>query len=80
MKKFTREELSRFNGKQGKPSFIAYRGKVYDVTKSFLWKNGEHMVLHQAGADLTEYLKEAPHGEEFLDQFPVVGILEDDEA
>ena len=76
MRKFTREELKEFNGKSGKPAYIAYRGKVYDVTESFLWKGGRHQALHEAGEDLTEGLKEAPHGEEFILKFPVVGLME----
>jgi len=28
-----------------------------------------------AGADLTEALKRAPHGEELIKKFPIVGIL-----
>ena len=35
----------------------------------------EHQALHNAGKDLTEALKEAPHGEEFIKKFPVVGYL-----
>ncbi|HEX9076755.1 MAG TPA: hypothetical protein VF932_13305 [Anaerolineae bacterium] len=42
---------------------------------SFLWQNGKHQVVHNAGADLTEYLTEAPHGPEMLQKFPVVGML-----
>lgn len=76
MKKFTKAKLSKYNGKNGMPIFIAYQGKVYDVSLSFLWKTGKHQVLHQAGLDLTEDLKTAPHGTEMFEKFPVVGILE----
>lgn len=72
---FSQEELSQYDGKQGRPAFIACRGKVYDVTASFLWKRGEHQVLHRAGCDLTEALAEAPHGCDLLEKFPVVGVL-----
>lgn len=63
MKKFTAKELARYNGKNGKPSYVAYDGKIYDVSNSFLWKDGIHQVLHRAGADLTDAIKQAPHGE-----------------
>jgi predicted heme/steroid binding protein len=75
MKEFTGEELARYNGKNGKPAFIAYKGKVYDVSNSFLWKDGAHQVLHSAGVDLTDALEQAPHSEDVLKKFPVVGIL-----
>ncbi len=75
---FTLEEIRQYDGKEGRPAYIAYKGKVYDVTKSFLWPGGRHMALHQAGEDLTEALSEAPHGEEFIFRFPVVGYLKED--
>ncbi len=75
MRAFTREELSEYNGKNGNPSYIAYKGKVYDVSASFLWKDGRHQVFHVAGVDLTDALGQAPHGVEAIEKFPVVGIL-----
>lgn len=78
MRSFTKLELRKYNGKNGKPVYIAYKGKVYDVSSSFLWQNGTHQVLHSAGEDLTEKLKEAPHGEELLEKFPVVGYLREE--
>lgn len=76
-RKFTRTELRRYNGKRGAPAFIAYRGIVYDVTRSFLWQGGAHQVLHGAGVDLTAELVDAPHGMDLLERFPVVGMLEE---
>ncbi|MEM4732933.1 MAG: cytochrome b5 domain-containing protein [Candidatus Bathyarchaeia archaeon] len=75
MKEFTEEELALYNGKNGKPAYIAYKGKVYDVSASFLWKGGKHQVLHEAGVDLTAAIKQAPHSEKVLKKFPVIGIL-----
>jgi len=75
MKEFTEKELALYNGENGKPAYVAYKGKVYDVSTSFLWKDGNHQVLHKAGVDLTTALEHAPHGEEALKKFPVVGIL-----
>jgi len=77
MRRFTKRELAQYNGKEGARTYVAYKGKVYDVSRSFLWQDGRHQVLHTAGKDLTGSLAEAPHGPEFLEQFPVVGILED---
>ncbi len=75
MKEFTEEELAQYNGKNGNPVYVAYKGKVYDVSASFLWKDGSHQVLHSAGLDLTDALEQAPHYEDVLEKFPVVGIL-----
>jgi len=75
VKEFTEEELARYNGKNGAPAYIAYKGKVYDVSDSFLWRNGSHQVLHNAGADLTEAIEQAPHSADVLKKFPMVGAL-----
>ncbi|HKZ93007.1 MAG TPA: cytochrome b5 domain-containing protein [Candidatus Bathyarchaeia archaeon] len=77
MKEFSEEELAQHNGKNGKPAYVAYKGKVYNVSTSFLWKDGNHQALHSAGVDLTDAVEQAPHGENFLEKFPVVGILYD---
>ncbi|MEM3442425.1 MAG: cytochrome b5 domain-containing protein [Candidatus Bathyarchaeia archaeon] len=74
-REFTEKELAEYNGKNGKPAYIAYNGKVFDVSTSFLWKDGKHQVFHEAGTDLTAALRQAPHGEDVLKRFPVVGIL-----
>ena len=78
MKMFSKEELARYNGKNGAPAYIAYKGKVYDLSASFIWRNGRHQVLHNAGEDLTDSLEQAPHGVELLERFPVIGILRED--
>ena len=75
VKVFTRTELARFDGMGGTPAYVAYKGAVYDVSESFLWKGGRHQGLHRAGKDLTGELERAPHGAEFLEQYPVVGQL-----
>ncbi|MDH5450186.1 MAG: cytochrome B5 [Candidatus Bathyarchaeota archaeon] len=77
MKEFTEEELAQYDGKNGNLAYVSYKGKVYNVTGSFLWKEGTHQVFHRAGVDLTDALEQAPHGGEVLDKFPVVGILQD---
>ena len=75
MRRFTEEELARYNGNGGSPAYIAYKGNVYDVTHSFLWQKGRHQVFHTAGQDLTGSLDQAPHGEDLLDRVPLVGVL-----
>jgi len=71
----TLAELSSFTGRDGAPVYFAYRGTIYDASGSTLWRTGSHMGKHQAGFDLTEMLKLAPHGEEQVLQLPVVGKL-----
>jgi predicted heme/steroid binding protein/uncharacterized membrane protein len=71
----TQAELSSFTGKDGAPVYFAYKGLIYDATESNLWRKGGHMGKHQAGFDLTEMLKLAPHGEDPVRQLPVVGKL-----
>lgn len=75
LKKFTLKELAQYNGKDGKPAYVAYKGKVYDLSKSFLWQDGDHQGLHVAGKDLTKDMEDAPHGPEELESFPIVGEL-----
>ena len=75
-RKFTASELEEYNGKNGKPVYIAFKGKVYDVSESDLWRDGDHMGLHQAGKDLTDELELAPHMEEVFERVKLVGTLE----
>jgi predicted heme/steroid binding protein len=76
MRKFTEEELKKYDGRNGRRAYVACRGIIYDVTGSFLWKDGKHQVAHPAGRDLTVEIKTAPHGMDLLKKFPVVGRLE----
>jgi len=73
-KEITTEQLPAFDGKEGRPAYIAYKGMVYDITNSRLWKNGQHMVKHHAGTDLTGVLKNAPHGEDKVLAMPQVAM------
>lgn len=77
MREFTAEELSRYDGRDG-TLYIAYDGKVFDVSRSYHWRNGRHHFRHYAGCDLTRALPQAPHGADVLNEFPVVGILRAD--
>ncbi|HAK88392.1 MAG: cytochrome B5 [Nitrospirae bacterium GWC2_46_6] len=74
-KEFTIEDLHSLDGKEGRPAYVAYKGKIYDVTASRLWKGGDHVRKHLAGHDLTDALKTAPHGEEKILSMPEAGIL-----
>jgi predicted heme/steroid binding protein/uncharacterized membrane protein len=78
VKEFTRDELSTYDGKEGRPLYIAHEGKVYDVSTSKLWKTGTHMKRHQAGRELSDDIKGAPHDASVLGRFPQVGTLRSD--
>lgn len=64
--------LEYYDGKDGRRAYIAYKGKVYDVTESKLWKDGIHMMRHKAGTDLTDFIAHAPHKEDVLSRFQEV--------
>lgn len=74
-KKFSSDELSKFDGRNGNPTYIAFKGKVYDVSDSSFWLGGDHLGAHQAGKDLTAEIDLAPHGPENLDRVKLVGEL-----
>ncbi|OGP34107.1 MAG: hypothetical protein A2X88_10795 [Deltaproteobacteria bacterium GWC2_65_14] len=69
------DDLSGYDGKEGRPAYFAYDGRIFDATGSRLWKDGGHVGRHLAGFDLTDALKLAPHGEEKVVSMPFVGNL-----
>jgi predicted heme/steroid binding protein/uncharacterized membrane protein len=75
MKEYSLQELQEYNGKDGKPVYIAHLGNVYDVSDSKLWKTGLHMKRHPAGKDLTADIQAAPHNTDVLERYPRVGVV-----
>lgn len=75
LKEYTLEEIAKANGQGGAPALIVHQGKVYDVSKSDMWTDGNHEEMHTAGRDLTSELADAPHDEDVLKRYPMVGIL-----
>lgn len=71
---YTRSQLALRNGQDKPEIWCAYKGLIYDVTISKLWRNGKHYE-HWAGQDLTEELKDAPHNANVFDKFDVIGKL-----
>jgi predicted heme/steroid binding protein len=71
---FAADELAAFDGTNGSPTFVAYNGKVYDVSGGSNWVAGSH-YQHGAGQDLTEAMEDAPHCDDVMDRFPIVGKL-----
>ena len=59
--------------KQVPALLIGFEGKSYDFSRSPMWRDGVHMGRHKAGNDLTDELKNAPHGREVIERFSAVG-------
>lgn len=74
MNLITRQQLSLRNGQDKPEIWVAYKGVVYDVSQSRLWRKGMHYE-HWAGQDLTEELADAPHNENVFDKFKAIGFL-----
>ena len=79
-RELTPAELAANAGADGAPVYIAFQGKIYDVSGSGLWQGGEHMGLHGAGHDLTGEFADAPHGEEVFARYPQIGVLKQEAA
>ncbi|MDA8139701.1 MAG: multiheme c-type cytochrome [Desulfobacteraceae bacterium] len=69
----TLSSLQRFDGADGRPAYFVHDQMIYDASQSPKWKNGRHFGKHQAGTDLTEALKGAPHGPEVFERIRAVG-------
>jgi predicted heme/steroid binding protein len=73
-KQFTIEELSQYNGKNGKPVYVAVDGIVYDLSNVKPWASGMHFDV-VAGKDLTVEFN-SHHGiKKVLKNKQKVGIL-----
>lgn len=75
-KTYTKAQLALRNGQDRDEVWIAYQGKIYDVSNSRLWKTGKHYE-HWAGQDLTDELPDAPHTEQVFKRFKQIGELGD---
>ena len=74
---FTKEELSKYDGKNGMPVYVAVNGIIYDFTKILQWQGGMHYGL-MAGQDLTAYFAGC-HSDnlDILKNGTIVGTLEE---
>lgn len=72
--RYTVAQLSLRNGVDKDEVWIAYRGLIYDVSLSKLWRRGQHYE-HWAGQDLTHELKDAPHTNKVFEKFKIVGKI-----
>lgn len=74
MPTYTVQQLALRNGQDKPDIWVAYKGLIYDVTTSRLWKKGMHYE-HWAGQDLTGELGDAPHTEKVFEKFQAIGQL-----
>ena len=72
---FTIEELANYDGKDGKPAYVAVEGTVYDVTNNRTWAAATHFGL-VAGKNHTQEFASCHAGQQsILQTLPVVGRL-----
>ncbi len=71
---FTPAELSRYNGKEGHPAYVAANGMVYDVTNTAAWAGATHFGL-TAGRDVTNEFAACHAGQQILGKLKVVGKM-----
>ena len=69
---FTLDELRKYDGENGNPSYIAIKGIIYDISSVALLRNGKHHGV-TGGKDVTNIF---PHDINILKRVKVVGRLE----
>lgn len=74
MRTYTKQQLALRNGQDRPEIWVAFKGVIYDVSISKLWKKGNHYE-HWAGQDLTSELVDAPHTEKVFEKFKAIGQL-----
>lgn len=74
MKEYTHAQLALRNGQDRDEIWCAYRGNIYDLSASRLWRDGKHYE-HWAGQDLTDELPDAPHTEKVFSKFTIIGTI-----
>lgn len=71
---FTMEELSKFNGRNGNPAYVAVNGIVYDVSLEKAWGGASHFGL-TAGKDLSAQFNSCHRVMDILKNLPKVGTI-----
>ena len=71
---YSRAQLALRNGNDREEIWVAYKGVIYDVSSSKLWRDGKHYE-HWAGQDLTDELADAPHTQKVFEKFTIIGKL-----
>lgn len=75
LKELTLEELAKYDGKNGKPAYIAVNGIIYDVTNEEIFKQSPHNSLN-LGSDITKEFNGCHNeNESILAKLPIVGTV-----
>lgn len=70
--------LEKFDSlEKGKRVLVTVGGLVFDLSDSPMWKDGKHAGKHEAWRDLTEEIRESPHGIGILKKYKPVGYTGD---
>lgn len=75
---YTLQQLAHYNGTDHPEVWVAYKGYIYDLSTSRMWRNGIHYG-NWAGQDLTTALAKAPHSDLVFQRFKIVGKLQQNE-
>lgn len=73
---YSRSQLALRNGQDREEVWVSYKGIIYDVSHSRLWREGRHYG-QLAGQDLTDQFHRAPHTDRVFKKFKQIGILKD---
>lgn len=71
---FTAAQLSRYNGRDGNPAYVAVNGIVYDVSNVAAWGGATHFGL-AAGTDVTSRFDSCHAGQPILSKLKVIGKM-----
>ena len=77
-KEFTAKTLKQYDGQNGHKCYVAVNGVVYEIAGKGQWQNGKHLPSNgkaYCGADLSQAIKQAPHGTSKLEELPKVGTF-----
>lgn len=73
IKDLTLKELSKYDGKNGNPAYVAVNGVIYDVTNEEILKKSPHNSIN-LGTDITKEFKGCHNSDEsVLAKLPIVG-------
>lgn len=77
IKNFTTEELERYDGKEGRPAYIAVEGSVYDISSNINeWTEGVNSTIIP-GTDVTTHICRNYGNTNVMKDVPVIGKLQD---
>lgn len=74
-KEFTLDELSQYDGKNGKPAYVAIEGIVYDISNELDIREVKNIRII-AGKDLTEQFNFYHRIDQIINKSPRIGVLD----